>query len=180
MSEPAKPAIKVRLYRRRNKLKDKTAGLGGSSPNNAQEILEINPEDLARAFALIEQAAEDYPDWVQSVIQRLYGLHKRALDDPMQRPAAFKEMVTIAHDLKGQGGTFGYPLVSIFATSLNRFVSLKTDIRDHHVEIVKAHIDAMRAVIRERVKGDGGDIGKALTVGLERVIAKFSEKIAWR
>ena len=38
------------------------------------------------------------------------------------------------------------------------------------VEIVKAHIDAMRAVLREKVSGDGGEIGRALLESLNKAI----------
>ena len=37
---------------------------------------------------------------------------------------------------------------------------------DNAVEIVKAHIDT-RAVIREKIAGDGGKLGKELIAGLK-------------
>ena len=37
----------------------------------------------------------------------------------------------------------------------------------------RGRIDAMRAVIRDRIKGDGGKIGTALQRGLEQVIEKY-------
>jgi chemotaxis protein histidine kinase CheA len=168
MSEAdGKPAVKVRLYRGRNKLKDKTAGLG------AADGIEMDAEALAKAEALFAEMSEDYPDWVNAIIQQLYELHRRCVDTPTERRALFEKITSIAHDLKGQGGTFGYPLITAFANSLNRFSSRRTDIRDAHVDVIKTHIDAMRAVIRERVKGDGGEIGKALTLGLESAIGKY-------
>lgn len=177
MTDAAKPAVKVRYYRFRNKLREKTAGLVGAGTAGggaAAEVYEIDEQALARAEQLFAEMAEDYPDWVQAQLDRLYALHRRAVDHPDQRGAVLKELFAIAHDLKGQGGTFGYPLVTAFATSLNRFTVGRTVVTDSNVEIIKAHIDAMRAVIRDRVSGDGGDIGKALARGLEAVIAKFN------
>src|SRR5690606_9195117 len=122
---------------------------------------------------IFEQMSEDYPDWVNDQIATLYELHRRCVDSPEHRRGLFEQISMLAHDLKGQGGTFGYPLVTAFATSLNRFSAIKNDISDNHVEIIKAHIDAMRAVIRDRIKGDGGEIGSALQCGLEQVIEKY-------
>ena len=41
---------------------------------------------------------------------------------------------------------------------------------DNAVGIVKAHIDAMRAVLREKVAGDGGKIGRELLASLQKAI----------
>lgn len=169
MNVSGKPAVKVRFYRLRNRLKEKTAGIG-HSPDHMMFIDEVALEAAQRVF---EEMSEDYPDWVNHQIETLYEYHRRCVDSPEQRRSLFEQITALAHDLKGQGGTFGYPLVTAFATSLNRFSAIKQDIADNHVEIIKAHIDAMRAVIRDRIKGDGGEIGSALQRGLEQVIEKY-------
>ena len=43
---------------------------------------------------------------------------------------------------------------------------------DDGIEVVKAHIDAMRAVIRDKVSGDGGEVGRALLASLQLAIEK--------
>lgn len=169
MNVSGKPKVKVRFYRLRNRLKEKTAGLGHPS-DLPMFIDEVALEAAQRIF---DEMSEDYPDWVSDQIDRLYELHRRCVDSPEQRRVLFEQITAQAHDLKGQGGTFGYPLVTAFATSLNRFSAIRNDITDAHVEIVKAHIDAMRAVIRDRIKGDGGEIGAALQRGLAQVIEKY-------
>ena len=45
---------------------------------------------------------------------------------------------------------------------------------DNHVEILKAHVDAMNAVIKGRVNGDGGEVGIELRKTLEAAIDKYS------
>jgi chemotaxis protein histidine kinase CheA len=165
MSDAEKVPIKVRIYKIRNKLKDKAAGLGTAE-------VELDPAMLAEAEAMFESMAEDYPDWAGGLIQKMADLHRRCVDTPEERRPLFEQITAIAHDLKGQGGTFGYPLVSSFASSLNRFSSRRSDFRDSHVEIIKAHVDVLRAVIRDRISGTGGEIGEALNKGLEMIIAR--------
>ena len=46
---------------------------------------------------------------------------------------------------------------------------------DNAVEIVKCHVDSMRAILREKVAGDGGEQGKALVAGLRASINKFQK-----
>jgi len=168
----AKSGVKVRYYRFQNKLKDKTAGLSG----DGREDMMIDAGALARAEAALNQMSEDYPDWVKSIIDKLAELHRRAVDTPHERRTLFERIRRIAHDLKGQGGTFGYPLITNFASSLDEFAGPNVGMTDSHVESIKAHIDSMRVVINERIDGDGGENGKLLTQGLQQAIAKHSKQ----
>ena len=76
--------------------------------------------------------------------------------------------------MRGQGGTFGYPLITIFGKMLFDVTGDGCVQDDSAVEIVKAHIDAMRAVIREKVAGDGGQVGRELLKSLEVAIERQS------
>lgn len=89
------------------------------------------------------------------------------------RDAAFAKVNFIAHELRGQGGTFGYPLITAFAKSLYQVTHPPCRTDDAGAEIVKAHVDTLRAVIREKIGGDGGEVGKQLYMGLRQAIAKY-------
>jgi chemotaxis protein histidine kinase CheA len=172
LADVGKIAVKVRLYRFRNVLKEKTAGPGGGAPGAA---LVIDPKALEAANSALEKMSEDYPDWVGKIIVELREHLVRCIDSPTDRQRRFAMIRQIAHDMKGQGGTFGYPLMTAFASSLVDCVGPRSGTADNHVEIVKSHIDAMSAVIKDRVKGNGGEIGKALTQGLKDAIEKHSK-----
>ncbi len=163
MAEEVK--TQVRLYRFRNRLRDKTAGLGG-------EVVEIDIEALQAAEAALAEMAEDYPDWVMKEIEALSELHRRCVDTPEERKEFFSEIAEKAHDMKGQGGTFGYPLITSFAESLYTFSDAKGELSDSSVELIKNHVDAMRAVIKGRISGDGGEIGKEMQSSLDEAIKK--------
>lgn len=165
-----KKAIKVRLYRFQNRLREKTAGLG----IDPKSTVAIDPQAMAQAEEALAQMAEDYPDWVKAVIEQLAEQHRRAVDTPHERRSHSEKIRRIAHDMKGQGGTFGYPLITDFAASLYEFTAPNVGMTDNHVEIIKAHIDSMRVVINERIQGDGGDNGQLLKTGLQQAIDKYS------
>lgn len=166
VNQKKKGPVKVRFYRFRNRLKDLTAGIGGGSGGG------ISAEALAKAESALEDLSEDYPDWVSGLISKLSEQHSRCVDTPENRRAYFEEINIMAHDMKGQGGTFGYPLITDFADSLFKISENKDNIQDAHINIIKSHIDSMRAVISGRVSGDGGDIGKALRDELNKAIEK--------
>lgn len=161
--------IKVRHFRLRNRLKDKALGGGSREPGS------FAFEALERAMAELEKFSEDYPDWVKDQLRELYD-HVRKADqaDENRRAAEFKRINEVAHDMRGQGGTFGYPLVTTVADSLYKFTAARALTGDDQVQIVKAHIDTMNAVINERIEGDGGALGRELLLALEKAIDKFS------
>ncbi|MCC3860795.1 hypothetical protein [Pseudemcibacter aquimaris] len=168
----SKPAVKVRYYRLKNKLKEKTAGLA-LEPG---AIIEFDEDVLADAEDAFQEMAEEYPDWVMGLINELFEIFRRCVDDDVNRKGYFERINAIAHDMRGQGGTFGYQLITDFAEGLYNFTQRGSGLSDSHVEIIKAHLDAMRVVIRDRVEGDGGDIGKALKEGLEESVKRYSNK----
>ncbi len=164
--------VSVRYYRIKNKLREKTLGLAPL----ADDQISFDDDLMAQATAALEEMSEDYPDWVSSLIDQLSDVHRRCVDTPEQRFQHFEQLHSIAHDMRGQGGTFGYPLISDFSDGLYNFTGKGTSTSDKNVEIIKAHIDAMRVVIKERICGDRGDMGNQLKVSLEAAIEKYTAK----
>jgi hypothetical protein len=84
---------------------------------------------------------------------------------------------TLAHEFRGQGGVFGYPLVTMFGKSLyEATLNENLAVTPNHIEFFKAHVDSINAVMTEKVKGDGGEIGRALMQGLSTAQEKFDHK----
>lgn len=153
-------------------MREKTIGLGKVK----NEDISFDEGAMAAAIEALNEMAEDYPDWVASLIDNLSEQHRRCVDSPDQRKSYFEKIHSIAHDMRGQGGTFGYQLISDFADALYFLTTPQAGMSDNHVEIIKAHVDAMRVVIKNRIKGDGGEVGKELQKGLEAAIKKYSKR----
>lgn len=164
--DKGKAPTKVRFYRFRNALKEKLAGgVGGPA---------VSAETLEKANAALEKMSEDYPDWVAAQVAELRALHGRMVDTPETRRKTLDAIRSMAQEIKGQGATFGYPLVSTFAQSLQECSGPGAPLSDNHAEVVKAHVDSIGAVIKDRVKGSGGQVGKELTQQLKAAIEKHS------
>ncbi len=167
---PDEPRAPVRYYRLRNKLKEKATGGAGDGSGKCS----ISLEALEAAEKLFAEAQDEYPNWVQENLDKLFKALAVCEQQPDKRPVAFEALNAIAHDMKGQGGTFGYPLVSLFGCGLHDITKEQDEIKDAHVQIARAHVDAMRAVVNGRVAGDGGEIGRELMSSLEAAIRKYS------
>jgi hypothetical protein len=166
-----KPKITVRLYRTRNRLLEKAGGGMGATAAS----MEFPSHILEETEHLFEEMISDYPDWVQGPLNTLTELVNTCAEFPEKRIVNFTKINEIAHEMKGQGGTFGYPLVSTFGDSLYDFTGPNAGLTDNHVEIVKAHVDAMRATIHGRIQGDGGQVGNELKTMLHMAIQRYAK-----
>jgi CheY-like chemotaxis protein len=156
----------VWYFRLPNTLKEKAGGAGFQGP--AEMPLDL----LNEAEEHLERAALDFTTWAQGYVAKLSELCDQALeaDEDGGRGGHFQNINLLALELRGQGGTFGYPLISTFGKMLYDVTGEGCREDDNAVGIVKAHIDAMGAVLREKVAGDGGDIGRALLASLTKAI----------
>ncbi|MDX2103257.1 MAG: response regulator [Alphaproteobacteria bacterium] len=164
------PKVKVFRFQLPNRLKEKIAGLGGGP-------ITIPPDILAEAEQRIERMEGDYADWVRAEVQQLTLHHRRCVDDDdiTRRPVHLAKINQLAHDLRGQGSTFGYPLITVFGRSLYECTASVTEVSDELIDFVKAHIDGISAVIREKIRGSGGEIGDALVTSLEQAREKLAQ-----
>ena len=122
----------------------------------------------------MERGADDFSVWAMEYVKELSELCKKALEDEegIGRAKIFSEMNLLALELRGQGGTFGYPLITTFGKMLYDTTVEGCSEDNIAVEVVKSHVDAMRAVLREKVDGDGGEVGRALLASLQLAIEK--------
>ncbi len=78
-----------------------------------------------------------------------------------------------ALNLKGQGGSFGYDLMTAIGNELCRLIEKLDKAGPKEVEAIKLHIDSMKLVIGNDIKGKGGEAGEKMLAGLQQVCDKL-------
>lgn len=125
-------------------------------------------EVLARAQAAVEDLAKGYTSWAKADVERARKALEAALGDEPQRAQHVEELFRVAHDLKGQGASFGYPLMTRLADSLCKLTrDRKRSYETRHLDLAKSHLDAMQLVLTKEIKGEGGQIGADLAAKLK-------------
>lgn len=161
---------KVWIFRLPKALKKKL-GTGVGGPDEPA----FDPAVLEAAEAKIVSMESDYADWVSDSIEELVQAHHRAIEEISEAPHHLATIHRISLELRGQGGIFGYPLMTQFGKSLYNATHASAAITPQLLDLVNAHIDLIKVVMNQKIKGDGGDVGKELVKSLAEANHKFAE-----
>ncbi|MDX1736693.1 MAG: hypothetical protein R3261_00545, partial [Alphaproteobacteria bacterium] len=176
LSSLRKSKKRIWEIRKPRNLKQKLAtGFGGNGEDGDA------PFDMAlldAAEAKVKDMESDYADWVTDSIEKLVQAHHRAIeymDDPKEQAVHIETIHSIALELRGQGGIFGYPLMTQFGKSLYDCTEEGTKITAPLLDLVSAHIDLIRVVMGQKIKGDGGRTGQELLNSLREAQDKHQQ-----
>jgi len=136
---------------------------GGRSFEELVEAAEAAVQDL-RGNYVAERAKS---------MARLADLAKALIADPAAA-ATRAEIYQIAHDMKGQGTTFGYELVTDLAGALCDLMEGFKDATPDGaaVQAIDTHVNALGVVVSRNVQGAGGRQGADLLAGLRKIAAR--------
>jgi hypothetical protein len=111
--------------------------------------------DLTRRLAAIRQACE--------AVER----------DGMPMSRFIPEVHGESLEIKGAGGTIGYPLVSEIGHLLDVFLTGKKDLGRTQMLVLKLHVDALFVVLAQRILGGGAEIEKQVVKSLSIAVKKY-------
>lgn len=159
----AAPRKRALLIERPNRLRE--LALPGADATPGQ----FHPDRLLAAQMAVERVARTYPTG-QAVfdlhdLEACYAKVRETMPDCLE---PLRALSLQAREIGGIAATLGYPLLGQFAKSLHDMTDAMTRYSDREDLMVRAHIDAIRAVVRDRIAGDGGAVGAELgrTLGL--------------
>ena len=130
----------------------------------------INADAIARAEEALKAMSAQFGQWLNDEIVKL----DKAQTDIREQgytPVTAEALYFRAHDLKGLGTTYEYPLVTRIAGSLCKMLDDADRRMTAPIAILDAHIDAIRAVVRDQIKTDEHPTGRALAETLEARVA---------
>ena len=149
-----------------NRLGGRIRRTGGPSPEQA----------ILRALNAAEDLMDEYQGWAVDDLTKLWQAFEASVDGSPST-AQISQMFEIAHGIRGEGGSFGFPLVSVVSDSLCKLLEGKKGITKPEQEVVKVHILAMRAVFRQKLSGSQtkleGELRQLLTLLRDRMERKL-------
>jgi chemotaxis protein histidine kinase CheA len=129
---------------------------------------------LARAEAAVASLAQDYASWALADVAKARAALAAAFDDPAGCAPHVEALFRVGHDLKGQGSSFGYPLVTKIGHSLCALTRDRARPYDGKLlDLAKSHLDAIDLILTKGIKGEGGKVGAELVAKLESRVAEL-------
>jgi chemotaxis protein histidine kinase CheA len=126
----------------------------------------IDPAAIAKAEAALKSLSGNFAQWLEDEITKLETSRQQVKAGGMTGEN-MESLYLRAHDLKGLGATYGFPLITRIAGSLCRLLDEKEKRSSAPMPLVDAHIDAIKAAVRDDIKTDEHPIGKVLAQELE-------------
>lgn len=114
---------------------------------------------IAKAEAAVDALRGSYKDQFCRDVDQMFSVWGK-LEDGADRRQVMDEIYAIAHNVKGQGGSFGYDFVTALGSSLCRFLRATPTYSDDDLKIVRAHLDALSLAASDDMSGDGGAKGR--------------------
>jgi hypothetical protein len=123
----------------------------------------FDPSALARAEAALNSLSHQFDDWMKIEAEKLAETRDAGKADGWS-DAALADLFTRAHDIKGLGSTYKFPIASQLAASLCKLLEAdRTHIdRAALAKLASAHVEAIRAVVRDGVRDDTHPVAAVL------------------
>lgn len=131
----------------------------------------IDAGAIARAEEALRSMSAQFGQWLQDEIVKLDKAQSDIRAEGYNAGTA-EALYFRAHDLKGLGTTYQYPIVTRLAASLCRMMDDPTKRMAAPVVLLDAHIDAIKAVVRDQIQTDEHPTGKVLAEALEAKVAE--------
>jgi len=132
-------------------------------------------DPVSRAEQAMEKLAKTFEHWMLDELKRL-----NAIWDGMRDKTPTEETVaalySVAHDLKGEAATFGFPLVGEVSNSLCRLLdAYDGDTARVPLKLADQHVLAIRAIVKERAQNATDPVGRQIVDELNALTMEIEQ-----
>lgn len=131
----------------------------------------IDPAAIAKAEAALKSLSGNFSEWLNDELVKLEASRQRIRVEGLTTDTA-ETLYLRAHDLKGLGATYEFPLVTRIAGSLCKLIDDPATRLDAPMFLVDAHIDAIKAAVRGDIRTEDHPVGRKLVEELEDRVSK--------
>ena len=149
----------IEIFMPPNMLKAK---VGGS-------VARVDMDAIKRAEDALEKLKSEFAVWIEADVARLADCRAAFGTKPSAETRG--DLYRASLDLKGQALTFEYPLVARVAVSL---CQLLDHANDPPLPLIDAHVDAIRVIVRDKLKTAENKVAILLAAELEARVAEFA------
>jgi chemotaxis protein histidine kinase CheA len=129
-------------------------------------------DPVARAEQALAGLSGEFKNWMRIECDRLTAAHDGILREGFTAQTR-NELFRAAHDIKGDAATFGFPTAGAAAESLCRIIEHAPSLDLVPADLIKHHIDAIQAIVREHNTIETAGVAQALSHKLRHVADEY-------
>ena len=148
------------VIERPNDLARKVPKTGGVNPENA----------FKEAEAIVKKMAAEYVDKLAQDIDQMKLFANAYRKDPSAKN--LDRLFRLIHNMRGQGATFGFPLITEVGRNFCRYVRERPDDKPVRPDLVDQHVKTLQVVYDQSIKGTGDDMAQQVVKALTEVVEK--------
>ncbi len=96
----------------------------------------------------------------------------RARSDTRNANDHLSNIYNVAHDIRGQGSTYDYPLLTGIGDSLCSYIETLKRVDGPQLKVIDLHGEAMSRIVADEIKSEDDAVGRTLLSGLRKVTMK--------
>ena len=132
----------------------------------------IDPDAVAKAEAALRGLSSQFSEWLADEVCKLETA-REAVRGQGASDTTLNKLYTHAHDLKGLGATYEFPIITRIAGSLCKLLGEGDERLRAPQALIDAHVDTIRAAVRDNIRDSDNPVGRVLAEELERQTREF-------
>ncbi|PJK27560.1 hypothetical protein [Minwuia thermotolerans] len=129
----------------------------------------VDPELIRKAQDAIDEMAEEFRVWAEKDIMKVQEMVADTPNQTGDLDKHYDRIFGVVHDLKGQGGTFGYTLLTSVGDNLCHFIDNLSAPSVDDLTVIAPHVEALRAILKHDVRGSDDPIGVEIVDSLHKL-----------
>lgn len=154
-------AAKAQIVNAPNSLRLKVGGRLGA----------VDPAAIARAEAALKSLSDQFGQWLNDELVKLDAA-RAAIRERGYTFETAEGLYLRAHDLKGLGSTYGFPIVTRIAGSMCKMLDDAAIRLQAPLGVIDAHVEAIKAAVRDDIRDENDPTASALAGALEARVAE--------
>lgn len=134
-------------------------------------------DPVAKAEQALQRLSVNFGTWMQDEVEKLQAAWQEIENDGFSEDR-LTALFRSSHDLKGQAHTMGYPIAGNIAGSMCDLIEKIEDREQLPKDMLRKHVQAIKAVVKEDARAEDNAIGKALAKELANIAEEWIAKVA--
>lgn len=151
-------------------------------PNNLKKKVKITivddgteTEAIDNADLAMDSMSDQFKEWLEDEVSRF-----DACRDAMCNSRDAKNLSglhVVAHDVKGQAETMGFPLITLVSASLCKLIEIWEKPETFPLDQLNNHVDAIKVMLAHDIREKNHPMGKKLTDKLINTVFDYSDEL---